>query len=61
MSPALATLRRLLYRPWLLATLAATASATLLLLASLGVAMHQVQQRESAQMNAKGERFLERL
>lgn len=61
MSSAFAALRRLLYRPWLMATLAATASATLLLLASIGVAMHQLQQSESAQMNAKGERFLERL
>ncbi|NER58792.1 EAL domain-containing protein [Pseudomonas sp. MAFF212428] len=61
MSSAFAALRSLLYRPWLLATLAATASATLLLLASIGVAMHQLQQSESAQMNAKGERFLERL
>ncbi|MBV6290297.1 EAL domain-containing protein [Pseudomonas aegrilactucae] len=61
MSSAFVALRSLLYRPWLLATLAATASATLLLLASIGVAMHQLQQSESAQMNAKGERFLERL
>lgn len=61
MSPAFALLRSLLYKPWLLATLAATASAALLLLASLGVAMHQLQESESAQMNAKGERFLERL
>lgn len=61
MSSAFAALRSLLYRPWLLATLAATASATLLLLASMGVAMHQLQESERAQMNAKGERFLERL
>ncbi len=60
MSPAL-LLRGLLYRPWLLATLAASASAILLLLGSLGVAMHQVQVNESEQMNARGERFLERL
>lgn len=60
MSPAL-LLRGLLYRPWLLATLAASASAVLLLLGSLGVAMHQVQVNESEQMNARGERFLERL
>lgn len=61
MSPALQLLRGLLYRPWLLASLAASASAFLLLLGSLGVAMHQVQVNESEQMNARGERFLERL
>lgn len=61
MSSAFDRIRSLLYRPWLLATLAATASATLLLLASLGVAMHQMQESESQQMYAKGERFLERL
>ncbi|WP_166364607.1 EAL domain-containing protein [Pseudomonas akapageensis] len=61
MSTTLSLLRSVLYRPWLLATLAAAASATLLLLASLGVAMHQLQQGEIEQMNARGERFLERL
>jgi len=61
MSPAFQLLRGLLYRPWLLASLAASASAFLLLLGSLGVAMHQVQANESEQMNARGERFLERL
>lgn len=61
MAPALQLLRGLLYRPWLLATLAASASAFLLLLGSLGLAMHQVQVNESEQMNARGERFLERL
>lgn len=61
MASALLLLRSVLYRPWLLATLAAAASATLLLLASLGVAMHQLQQGESEQMNARGERFLQRL
>ncbi|MFQ6576244.1 EAL domain-containing protein [Pseudomonas sp. UM16] len=61
MSATLSVLRHLLYRPWLLATLAASASAILLLVASIGVAMHQAQQSESEQMNAKGERFLERL
>lgn len=54
-------LRSWFYRPWLLAMLAAVLSAALLLMASLSVALHQVQQRESAQMNAQGERFLERL
>ena len=61
MSSALQLLRGLFYRPWLLASLAASASAFLLLLGSLGVAMHQVQVNESEQMNARGERFLERL
>lgn len=61
MPPALLMLRSLLYRPWLLAALAASASGILLLLASLGVAMHQLQATESEQMNARGERFLERL
>ena len=61
MSDALSALRHLLYRPWLLASLAALASAILLLLASIGVAMHQIQVSESEQMNARGERFLERL
>ncbi|NNJ18414.1 EAL domain-containing protein [Pseudomonas putida CSV86] len=61
MSPALQLLRGLLYRPWLLASLAASASAFLLLLGSLGLAMHQVQVNESERMNARGERFLERL
>ncbi|NBA96944.1 EAL domain-containing protein [Pseudomonas sp. R5(2019)] len=61
MSSALSLIRSLFYRPWLLATLAAAGSAILLLLASLGLAMHQLQQGESEQMNAQGERFLERL
>lgn len=55
------TLRTWFHRPWLLATLAAVLSAAVLLLGSAGVAMHQVQQRESQQMNAQGQRFLERL
>lgn len=55
------TLRSWFYRPWSLAILAAALSAALLLAGSLGVAQRQVQQRESEQMNAQGERFLERL
>lgn len=55
------TLHSWFHRPWFLAMIAAALSATLLLLGSLGVALHQVQQRESNQMNAQGERFLERL
>nr|BFD38809.1 EAL domain-containing protein [Pseudomonas sp. FFPRI_1] len=54
-------LRTWFHRPWLLATLAAVLSAAVLVLGSAGVAMHQVQQRESEQMNAQGQRFLERL
>lgn len=61
MPAARETLRSWFHRPWFLATLAAVLSAGLLLLGSLGVAMHQVQLRESQQMNAQGERFLERL
>ncbi|AZE08411.1 Rtn protein [Pseudomonas chlororaphis subsp. aureofaciens] len=54
-------LRSWFYRPWLLATCAAVLSAALLLAASLGIAMHEAQLRESEQMNAQGQRFLERL
>lgn len=54
-------LRSILYRPSLLALLAALLSAALLLAASFGLAMHQARQEESAQMNAQGERFLVRL
>ncbi|VVO14462.1 EAL domain-containing protein [Pseudomonas fluorescens] len=61
MPAAREALRAWFYRPWLLAILAAVLSAALLLMASMGVALHQVQQRESEQMNAQGERFLERL
>jgi sensor c-di-GMP phosphodiesterase-like protein len=61
MPAARETLHSWLHRPWFLAMIAAALSATLLLLGSLGVALHQVQQRESKQMNAQGERFLERL
>lgn len=61
MAAASETLRSWFYRPWSLAILAAALSAALLLAGSLGVALRQVQQRESEQMNAQGERFLERL
>ncbi|WP_169915325.1 EAL domain-containing protein [Pseudomonas chlororaphis] len=54
-------LRSWFYRPWLLAMCAAVLSAALLLAASLGIVMHEVQLRESEQMNAQGQRFLERL
>lgn len=49
------------YRPWFLAMLATALSATLLTAGSLFVAMHQVEQNESREMNAQGERFLARL
>lgn len=61
MSPILAALRHVFYRPWLLAFLAALASAGLLLFASVGVVVHQARVSESERMNARGERFLERL
>ena len=61
MATARETLRSWFYRPWTLAILAAVLSAVLLLAGSLGVALRQVQQRESEQMNSQGERFLERL
>ncbi|MGB5827899.1 MAG: EAL domain-containing protein [Pseudomonas mandelii] len=61
MAVARETLRSWFYRPWFLATLAAALSATLLMTASLFLAMHQVEQRESQEMNAQGERFLARL
>jgi sensor c-di-GMP phosphodiesterase-like protein len=54
-------LRSVLYRPSLLALLAALVSAVVLLAGSFGLAMHQAKQEESAQMNAQGERFLVRL
>lgn len=61
MAAARETLRSWFYRPWSLAILAAALSVALLLAGSLGVALRQVQQRESEQMNSQGERFLERL
>ena len=61
MSAFLAALRQIFHRPWLLATLAAVISACVLLLASVGVNLQQTRESESAVMNARGERFLERL
>ncbi|QAY83279.1 EAL domain-containing protein [Pseudomonas arsenicoxydans] len=61
MAVARETLRSWFYRPWFLAILAAALSATLLMAGSLFVAMHQVEQSESEEMNAQGERFLVRL
>lgn len=56
-----APLRQFFHHPWLLAVLAALASAVLLLAASVGLTLQQMKQSESAQMNARGERFLDRL
>ena len=61
MPDRLAALRQFFYRPWMLAALAAIASAALLLTASIAIALQQMKQSESEQMNAQGERFLERL
>ena len=61
MTAARETLRSWFFRPWFLAMLAAALSATLLMAGSLFVAMHQVEQSESEEMNAQGERFLARL
>ncbi|ANI57622.1 sensor c-di-GMP phosphodiesterase-like protein [Pseudomonas sp. PvR086] len=61
MTAAREKLRSWFYRPWFLATLAAALSATLLMTGSLFIAMHQVEDNESQEMNAQGERFLVRL
>lgn len=61
MPAARETLRSWFYRPWFLATLAAALSAILLMAGGLFFAIHQVEQRESQEMNAQGERFLSRL
>lgn len=55
------TLRSWFYRPWFLAMIAAVLSASLLIAGGLFVAMRQVEQSESQEMNAQGERFLARL
>jgi len=55
------TLRSWFYRPWFLATIAAVLSASLLIAGGLMVAVRQVEQSESREMNAQGERFLARL
>ncbi|WP_060480212.1 MULTISPECIES: EAL domain-containing protein [Pseudomonas] len=61
MSALISALRQFFYRPWMLATLAALASAAVLLAASIAIALQQMKDSEMAQMNAQGERFLERL
>jgi sensor c-di-GMP phosphodiesterase-like protein len=55
------TLRSWFYRPWFLAMIAAVLSASLLIAGGMFMAMRQVEQSESQQMNAQGERFLARL
>jgi sensor c-di-GMP phosphodiesterase-like protein len=55
------TFRSWFYRPWFLAMLAAVLSAVLLMTGGLFIAIHQVEQNESQEMNAQGERFLARL
>lgn len=61
MASALRRFRSILYRPWFLAMIAALASASVLLAASFALIVHQLQQTESQQMNASGQRFLARL
>ena len=61
MPAARETFRSWFYRPWFLAMLAAVLSASILMAGSLFVAIHQVEQNESQEMNAQGERFLARL
>lgn len=61
MRDAATSFRMTLYRPWLMALLAALLSAAVLLAGSFGLAVHQARENESEQMNAQGERFLVRL
>ncbi len=61
MTAARDMLRSWFYRPWFLAMLAAVLSASLLLAGSYFVAIQQVEQNESQEMNAQSERFLARL
>ncbi|CAI8713913.1 c-di-GMP phosphodiesterase [Pseudomonas serboccidentalis] len=55
------TLRSWFYRPVFLAMIAAVLSAALLITGAMFFAMHQIEQKESQEMNAQGERFLARL
>jgi sensor c-di-GMP phosphodiesterase-like protein len=61
MAHPLARLRRAFYHPWPMALLAALLSAVVLLGVSLLLASVQAQRAESAEMNARGERFLQRI
>ncbi|NIF19140.1 EAL domain-containing protein [Pantoea sp. Cy-639] len=56
-----ASMRQFFHHSWLLAAIAALASAVLLLAASVAFTLQQMRQSEIAQMNARGERFLDRL
>lgn len=58
---ATAALRSNLGRPWILATLTAIAAALLLSAGSYMLVKHALEQSEAEQMNARGERFLDRL
>ncbi|WP_311968277.1 EAL domain-containing protein [Pseudomonas baltica] len=58
---ATAALRSNLGRPWILATLTAIAVALLLSAGSYMLVKHALEQSEAEQMNARGERFLDRL
>ena len=57
MTAARETLRSWFYRPWFLAMLAAVLSATLMMAGSYFVAIHQVEQNESWEMNARANAF----
>ena len=61
MSLVTTALRSNFGRPWILATLTAAAIAALLSAGSYTLVTHALQQSESEQMNARGERFLDRL
>ncbi|WP_223544886.1 EAL domain-containing protein [Pseudomonas sp. A-B-19] len=61
MPAARETFRSWFHRPWFLGLMSAVLSATLLMAGSLFVAIHQIEQNESEEMNAQGERFLARL
>lgn len=61
MAHPLARLGRAVYHPWPMALLAGLSSALVLLGASLLLASVQAQRAESAEMNARGERFLQRI
>ncbi len=53
--------RDLLNRPWVLASLVGVGSAILLLSACVGLVIQQSRYAESQQMNANGQRFMQRL
>lgn len=61
MPSATTALRSTLRRPWILATLTAIAVASLLSAGSFALIKHALEQSESEQMNARGERFIDRL